>query len=188
MGGRKCCVPGCDSNYQHQKEYTTVFQFPNELGRKEDWVRRIHRADFQPSKTSVVCIKHFAERFISREISVTTLDGKLLTLKRKNLALTKDAYPSIFENQPSYMTTEVPQSRNPPEKRFEKMQSNQKKLLEKIELQDQINSFKDFSYTIRNKVDPVVWHTTFSPESINIFKASFENIPKISICITIKVA
>ena len=60
-------------------------------------------------------------------------------------------------------------------------------MLEKADLQDQINSFTDLTNIIRSKIDNSVWHTTFSSDSFNIFKASFDSSPKISICITIKI-
>ena len=36
--GKKCCVPGCKTNYHPQDGHTSVFKFPNDPSRKEDWI------------------------------------------------------------------------------------------------------------------------------------------------------
>ena len=73
---------------------------------------------FCTSATAVVCIKHFPEQFIEREIKALRADGTEIFVVRKALTLTKDARPSIFYNQPSYMTSEPAlKRRNPDERR-----------------------------------------------------------------------
>ncbi|CAH1106819.1 unnamed protein product [Psylliodes chrysocephalus] len=63
----KCCVPGCTSNYASSQEgYVTVFWFPVEVNKRELGLKNIPRKDWSPTKTSVVCIKHFKEDDLSR--------------------------------------------------------------------------------------------------------------------------
>ena len=104
--GKKCCVPGCKSNYNNTEEYTSVFKFPKEESRRKLWIKKINRDNFSPSASAVVCIKHFSEKFINREDKVVRPDGTILTVPRKKLELTKDAFPSIFKDYPSYLTHE----------------------------------------------------------------------------------
>ena len=59
-----CSVPGCKSNYNSgvcNEGTVSTFSFPRDKERREKWIRAIHREDFEPSKHSYVCIKHFSE-------------------------------------------------------------------------------------------------------------------------------
>ncbi|XP_015918805.1 MYND-type zinc finger-containing chromatin reader ZMYND8 isoform X2 [Parasteatoda tepidariorum] len=94
---RKCCVPGCKSNYNKEAVYTTVFQFPSDPDKKKLWLEKINRENFKPSASSVVCIKHFEESCIIREDRATRDDGTELVVPRNRCTLTADAVPTIFE-------------------------------------------------------------------------------------------
>lgn len=118
---RKCCVPGCDSNYA-KNAYTTVFRFPKDETLKLKWIRAIHRDGFQPNEQSAVCANHFDKKFILKE------DGG-----RKKAGLKKDAYPTIFANQPKYMSADAPVIRKSAEIRNIQKRVNMK-LIEKKEL------------------------------------------------------
>ena len=98
--GRKCCVPSCRSNYDNSTPNVTVFQFPSDEERRALWVRSIRRDSFVPSKTAVVCIKHFIVRY-----------------KMKRPCLTEDAYPSLNENLPAYYSSEPAMKRRCPDHR-----------------------------------------------------------------------
>lgn len=112
----KCCVFGCRSNYDKENEASS-FKFPKDPAMREKWIRAINRKDFTPTFYSVVCVKHFAERFIIREDKMTRDDGTLIVAQRARPALTKDAYPSLFPNQPSYLSKELPPERITPKER-----------------------------------------------------------------------
>ncbi|GBM82431.1 hypothetical protein AVEN_229474-1 [Araneus ventricosus] len=99
--GRKCCVPGCNSNYNNTDNYVSSFTFPKDATRKNQWEKSINRTDFIPSSTAVVSIRHFSSEFIIKEDCVVRDDGSELVVPRKIQKLTNDAYPSIFPNQPS---------------------------------------------------------------------------------------
>ena len=98
----KCCVPECYGNYDDTKhrigEKVSVFKFPDDpadLGAK--WIRMIPRKDYAITKSTAVCEKHFAPKFIVRVGVVTRPDGSVLRYElRMRLKLTKDAYPSVF--------------------------------------------------------------------------------------------
>ncbi|CAG2056898.1 unnamed protein product [Timema podura] len=131
-----CCVPGCKSNYNSKPPRVSAFQFPNDKLLKLKWLSAIHRADFVPRKRSVVCIKHFDERFVVREDSVKRPDGSILTLKRDHLKLTKDAFPTYFVN----LSKELPTLRKKPAIKQDKFE----KRLERKHAQDKEDWLKDF--------------------------------------------
>ncbi|GBM11468.1 hypothetical protein AVEN_240618-1 [Araneus ventricosus] len=116
--GRKCCVPGCNSNYNNTENYASSFTFPKYATRKNQWVKSINRADFISNSTAVVCIKHFSSQFIIKEDRVVRYDGSELVVPRKIWKVTNDAYPSIFSNQPSYLSHEPSTSRKSPSERI----------------------------------------------------------------------
>ena len=63
----KCCVYGCNSNYQsNKKDYQTVFSFPKDEEKCEEWKRRIPNKNLKVTKSTRVCIKHFDEKDIKR--------------------------------------------------------------------------------------------------------------------------
>lgn len=88
------CVPGCSSNYD-SKSHASTFQFPRDAGLKQKLVSIIRRANCLPSKHSVVCIKHFDERFIIQEDTFKRPDGSILSVKRDRLQLSNCAYSTI---------------------------------------------------------------------------------------------
>ena len=95
-----CCVPGCKSNYSSAD--VSGFRFPKDEQRRAQWIRAIHREDFIPTHNSVVCAKHFEQRLIIREDRMTRPDGTVITAKRGQPILTKDAFPTIFVSFHNY--------------------------------------------------------------------------------------
>ncbi|XP_069705043.1 zinc finger protein 665-like isoform X2 [Periplaneta americana] len=70
---KSCSVPGCKTNYG--TKYKSVFSFPSEEERRCTWLQAISRKDFTVTKCSGVCIDHFRESDIERELRATRLDG-----------------------------------------------------------------------------------------------------------------
>ena len=74
----KCAVYGCESGYTAKKKKKTedgsnkrpvvaAFRFP--LKKSEllvRWVKFINRSEWNPSEHSVICERHFEEKFINR--------------------------------------------------------------------------------------------------------------------------
>ncbi|GIY79153.1 THAP-type domain-containing protein [Caerostris extrusa] len=84
-----------------------VFNSPKEEDRRNLWLKKINRKDYSPSsKNIVVCIKHFSEKFVITEGHAVRDDGSVLTVKRIYPKLTPDVYPSIFPNQPAYLSSD----------------------------------------------------------------------------------
>lgn len=61
----KCCVPNCNANYASTEQgYTTVFRFPSDPNLRQEWIRKIPRKNWEPSKWSVVCVNHFSDNVV----------------------------------------------------------------------------------------------------------------------------
>ena len=58
LRGCTCCVPGCYSNTERDKELS-FHKFPRDVSLKEKWINSIKRKDFIPvSSTVYACSKH----------------------------------------------------------------------------------------------------------------------------------
>ena len=121
----KCCVPGCKSNYEVERKvvnYVSVFRIKSECKgdelKLESWLRKIPRENLTVSDQTVICIKHFSPQFIITHDSATRPDGTVVTAQRKVPKLTRDAYPSLFENCPAYLSSEPPAKRRNPADRL----------------------------------------------------------------------
>ena len=61
----KCVVFGCKSGYDSQKEKVSGFSFPfTKPDLLEKWTKFVNRTNWKPSKSSVICVKHFKEELI----------------------------------------------------------------------------------------------------------------------------
>ncbi|XP_035229653.1 52 kDa repressor of the inhibitor of the protein kinase-like [Stegodyphus dumicola] len=101
-----CCVP--NSNYAGTENYVSVYKFPMDEANKQLWGCKIPRANFTPSKRSVVCEKHFREDMIVREDVYTDKNGVISRIPRKRPMLKDGAYPCIFNGCLMYMTEKPP--------------------------------------------------------------------------------
>ena len=58
----KCCVVNCRSNYVGQ-EHNAVFSFPTDFDIRNRWIKFVNRKDRQPPSSSVICSKHFEDKY-----------------------------------------------------------------------------------------------------------------------------
>ena len=77
-----CCVPQCTNSSRYNKEIS-FHTFPVDAAIRAEWLRKIRRDRFTPTKNTPVCSRHFKETDI-----VVTAGG----LKR----LHKGAIPVLF--------------------------------------------------------------------------------------------
>lgn len=152
---RKCCVPLCRSNYNKDDKIST-FKFPDDERQRNLWIRKINRENFIPTKYSAICIIHFEEKFISRTIDHKTEEGEILSVSRKFPQLRSEAFPSIFPNLPSYLSTSLSKERKHPYDREMEIKAREKKKEEAqelaVEIADSISSFNDFTDDIKHHV------------------------------------
>ncbi|GBL77096.1 hypothetical protein AVEN_12738-1 [Araneus ventricosus] len=150
--GRKRCIPGCNSNYNKTDNYVSSFTFPKDATRKNQWVKSINRADFIPSSTAVVCIKYFSLQFIIKEDHIVRDNGSELVVPRKIPKLTNDAYPSIFPNQPSYLSHKPSTSRKSSSEWITALKLRDEQKFAEWSTNDTVNSFEIFQETYAKKL------------------------------------
>ncbi|XP_035232276.1 THAP domain-containing protein 2-like [Stegodyphus dumicola] len=138
---RKCSVPKCRSNYDSTTEHVSTFKFPSDPVLSQKWIKNINRKDFVAGKHSSVCIKHFEEEFIVREDKAVR--ETVLVVPRTIPALKKDAYPTIFQNQPSYLSKKLPTKRKTPEEREAEIDIRCDKQFEQWKKNDIISDFEN---------------------------------------------
>lgn len=168
-----CCVPGCDSNRGSSSQSVTVFNFPIDTTRREKWIEAIHKTDFLPTKRSVVCIHHFDERHIVREDSIQSSDGTVITFKRDRVKLTANAFPTIFQNRPSYLNKTLPLDRKDPERRAEEIHLREHAQRIQEDLSDSIKSFNELKqryFSCKGLIKNL--HCYFDDESCNFFSVN----------------
>jgi len=79
------------------------FSFPVNLTLRQRWIEALHRKNFEPSKSAVVCSKHFRDEDVDRtSLSIVHLRA--------------DAVPSVFDAFPSYLQLKA-RGRKPPKER-----------------------------------------------------------------------
>jgi THAP domain len=93
---RKCCIPGCKSNYQsflRQNPTIATFPFPKDEALKQNWIDRIidntKATSFDATKSSGVCAQHFADTDIVKPEEITPDTNDVVYL-------TKTAVPRMF--------------------------------------------------------------------------------------------
>ena len=116
----KCVAFGCKSGYATCTEKVSLFTFPlHKPDLNEHWVRFVNRTNWQPSQSSVLCVKHFEEKFI--------LHGK-----KSNLKWAINPIPTIHSDEvlkrPSTLPTPVIPRKAPKTRLYR---------------EDQIGSFRD---------------------------------------------
>ena len=100
----KCCVPGCSTGYasQQQESDVSLHKFPGDEALCEEWLRKIPRKDFVPTKNSRVCAVHFsANDFITERMDSKT-KRNISRGERIRRTLRENSVPSIFPNLPIF--------------------------------------------------------------------------------------
>ena len=126
----KCVAFGCKSGYKSKNsEKVSSFRFPH--GNREllqKWLKFVNRADWIATQSSVLCVKHFEEKFI--------LKGK-----RNKLDWSLYPVPTIHSEEvskkPSLLPTEDTTRKLP------KVRNFQEDELQNFILTDTISSFND---------------------------------------------
>ena len=140
--------------------YSIKSECKNDDAKLQLWRNKIPRDNLEVTDYTVVCIKHFAPQFIITHDSATRPDGSVLTLPRRVPKLTTDAYPSLFENVPMYLSSEPPaKRRNPDERRNEADKRDNESFSEWME-EDKIAVFQDLKENASRHLEGrgVVWN------------------------------
>lgn len=147
----KCCVPGCKSNYESEKENVSVFKFPKEERLQRSWLKNIPRTDWTPGKRAVVCEKHFEKALIQKEEiykerkrNLQNENGIKRAFPRKRPILHSEAVPTLFPNLPKYLSKPLAMIRQDPEIRRETAVKKQEQKIEQWLQNDIILNFETF--------------------------------------------
>ena len=62
--GRKCCVTGCNGNYDKQNEEST-FRLPSDPEEKKRWLQALPRDNIPLTKDTAVCERHWKKEYPS---------------------------------------------------------------------------------------------------------------------------
>ena len=152
---KSCCVTGCKSNY-YQGSYVSVFSFPKCEVKRKLWLSKIPR-DFEPTKNQGVCIEHFSEDFIVRYDEATRDDGTILRVKRSQIKLSADAYPSYFPNCPKYLSEEPTAKRRKPDQRRAEAQQREDEAFAKELAKDTIKDYFEFCKSADLRASQASW-------------------------------
>lgn len=163
---RRCCVPNCSSNYDTSianDGFVSAFSFPKpESPMFNLWMKSIPRENWQPTKHSQVCLKHFRETDIVRANEV----GRPL----KRIRLAEGAVPSLFPNCPSYLSKSEPScSRRDPNVRREKALAHCEEINNEFLSQDRIGNFENFRENFKSDLNLNDWFFKINADSIIFF-------------------
>ena len=100
----KCVVFGCKSGYLScQEKNVSTFSFPLEKPKLlRNWIKFVKRENWTPTKYSVICIKHFENKFI--------FPGKG---KRKKLKWNLNPVPTIYFKKAAEKPSNLPELPTP---------------------------------------------------------------------------
>jgi hypothetical protein len=80
-----------------------------------------------------------------------------------------DAFPSIFDGQPSYMTKQLPPKRKEPSERNEEIQKRQKILTIHLQEEDKILQYEDIKLNLERKIKYIEKAYTFFQKTQFVF-------------------
>lgn len=140
----KCCVPGCKSNYESEKENVSVFKFPKEERLRRNWLKNIPCTDWTPGNRAVVCEKHLEKALIQKEEIYKGMNDIKRAFPRKRPILHFEAVPTLFPNLPKYLSKPLAMIRQNPEIRRETAIKKQEQEIKQWLQNDIILNFETF--------------------------------------------
>jgi len=157
---RKCSVIGCRVNYRKRKNddntnsSVSIFRFPKETARIEEWLRKIPQENLTADKITDnmgVCEHHFDQRFILRDYTFSRPDGTTVRCPRSAPVLSDDAIPTLFPNTPSYLSTVPPPKRTTPDERRLAATARDEQQFQKWLDDDIVTNYEDFQSKLQSK-------------------------------------
>lgn len=176
---RKCCVPGCKSNYastlrEEKSRCVTTFAFPKNEKQRTEWIRAIPRDKWIPSSSAVVCCKHFNDSDIIRYDKYKKPDGSIQKLELRYPRLSHCAVPSLFPNLPLYFRKKQVSLRKNPKERRQMIMSVQVKQINDFFEKDLINNFEDLKNNYQKHVKLFNWDVKVFENQMYFYILNFE--------------
>ena len=201
----KCVVVGCKSGYSGQSLYTdngikiTFHAFPKDTTLRIKWIKSIARDNWQPSKHSKLCSRHFQNKDFVKESRDTNKFRRMVlaedgyTHNLKHRYLQAGAVPSLFLNSPAYFskhgnailstTKDLSSCRRPEEN---KLLTLEQRLL----VDDDISKLTlvEIANKLRSETTaPGEFTVTVMTDKLIIFNIAMkDDLPQIMCCITVR--
>lgn len=86
-----CAAINCRND---SKSKVSTFKFPEDPKLRKEWLIKMKRESFEPTKHSRICADHFTADCFQQNLAIRTSLGS--TFKPRRLDLKKDAVPTIF--------------------------------------------------------------------------------------------
>ena len=133
-----------------------------------------------------MCIKHLAEEFIIRIDTATRPDGSVLSVPRKIPKLAKDAYPSIFHNCPSYLSSEPPTKRRKHVDGQAEMQTRDNQALQQFLTLDKVASFHELCLNFPKHIpQSSLWNFKVTDSCLLFYIVDLSDVPCIRVSIRV---
>lgn len=195
----KCCVVGCSTGYRSsqpkdtQKKTTSVFRDSghdttlNEVKRTsvfrfpfdkreicQEWVRFVNRANWKPTKSSVICSKHFEEKYIHRSCKRSALRWMLNPVPTILSSEQKSRLTSNFLED--YMASLPEIIKNPPPDPVMKLKE-EKEMEKKAAEMDKIDNLEDL--TEADAPDNYSFYKSDDNQYVVYYEMCYEDFPKV---------
>ena len=186
----KCAALNCRTNCNpndgtKEENHISMHVFPLEdPDRLRQWVQRLHRKNFTPTKYSRICSLHFKSDDFEKESTDKNIARKRKRFDSRQKAkrtLKSTAVPSIFTGLPSYLTSNVcnerPTKHATTSARNEIMQTRFQKLEVDLDESEKVTSVSDLLSKLLNERLPdgfFVHHTT---DQVTLFYMDFSITP-----------
>ena len=173
----KCCAPGCRTGYDNDPNRgpddppVSTFQFPHEKdpGRHARWVASVPRDQWQPSKNSRLCARHFLDSDFKQQ-STDSNPHRKASVNIKKKVLKDDSVPSQWPGCPDHLT---------------KTNTSRRSKAKQGEPDDVFSSFNDLQQKLPGKTLPGGVTSSLSPTSVSVFSITSANQPVVQYCVRI---
>ena len=102
-----CAAINCSNN---SKSGISTFKFPENAKLRKEWLIRMKRESFEPTKHSRLCAEHFTQDSFKQNLAVRSLLGTAFKPRRLNLK--EDAVPTIFNFKSAEPKTKIGEKRS----------------------------------------------------------------------------
>ncbi len=187
-----CVVPGCKSGYGTSGQLSpgvSRHRFPKDPVKRDEWIKAIPRANWQPSKRSVICSLHFEDSDFRTEHHDSNTRRDRGELKTRHLKAT--AIPRVFPNLPAYLSKSKPTQRSEntsSQSRSKRQCQENEAASEKFLLSDKVQTFADLLSKFRQDF-PSSWNIVSFIKDNQLFLEEItfddENLPKLWYGITV---
>ncbi|GBN94534.1 hypothetical protein AVEN_186229-1, partial [Araneus ventricosus] len=167
--------------------------FPNDERLREKWLHAIPRKDFNITKNSKVCEKHFKDGEVLRNSTFyNEKTGETTSAPMKRPKLKENVVPSIFPGCPSYMSSSSA-IRESPSKKRQRLEQEQIDLAVKeslnskheYELKTMLTNFAEFRNCIKGHSFSSFWIVVEKNENMLFLNLSLkDDIPYIKYAVS----